>query len=84
MPKNSSPKRIEIDDGCQEQVARIMGLYPWLVDTVKGRFGGDPFVVGLAATGEPPMWVVTEEGPGRQPIPDVCMAEASHTSGSPS
>jgi hypothetical protein len=66
---------VEIDDACQHQVSRIMGLYPRLVDTVKGRSGGDPFVIALAASAQPPMTVVTEESPGRQRIPDVCMAE---------
>lgn len=66
---------VEIDDACQLEVGRILGLYPRLVDTVKGRSGGDPFVIALAAIGRPPMTVVTEESPGRQRIPDVCAAE---------
>jgi pentatricopeptide repeat protein len=66
---------VEIDDACQAQVSRIMGRYPRLVDTVKGRSGGDPFVIALAAAGQPPMTVITEESPGRQRIPDVCTAE---------
>jgi hypothetical protein len=66
---------VEIDDACQTHLARIMAAYPRLVDTVKGRSGGDPFVIALAATTRPPMVVVTEENPGRQRIPDVCLAE---------
>lgn len=66
---------VEIDDPCQQQIVRIMGLYPRLVDTVKGRSGGDPFVIALAAANQPPMVVVSEENPGRQRIPDVCLAE---------
>jgi hypothetical protein len=67
---------VEIDDLCQQHVVRIMGLYPRLVDTVKGRSGGDPFVIALAATIRPPMVVVSEENPGRLRIPDVCTAES--------
>lgn len=52
-----------------------MGAYPRLVDTVKGRSGADPFVIALAASGEPVMAVVTEETPGKQRIPDVCASE---------
>jgi hypothetical protein len=66
---------VEIDDACQEEVARILGLYPRLVDTVKGRSGADPFVIALAATARPAMTVITEESPGRQRIPDICVAE---------
>lgn len=66
---------VEIDDACQIGVARIMGTYPRLVDTVKGRSGADPFVIALAATMQPAMTVVTEETPGKQRIPDVCAAE---------
>ncbi len=69
---------VEIDDSCQTQVGYIMGTYPRLVDTVKGRSGGDPFVIALAATTNPPMTVVTEEHPGKKDspkIPDVCLAE---------
>jgi hypothetical protein len=66
---------IEIDEATQTQVKRILGSYPRLVDTVKGRSGADPFVIALAATTNPPMIVVTEENPGKTRIPDVCLAE---------
>lgn len=69
---------VEIDDACQFKLAHIMGTYPRLVDTVKGRSGGDPFVIALAATTNPPMTVVTGEQPGKKnspKIPDVCLAE---------
>lgn len=66
---------VELDDECLSQVGRIMGTYPRLVDTVKGRSEGDPFVIALAATGTPPMTVVTEEHPGKMRIPDVCTSE---------
>ncbi|MTJ81121.1 MAG: DUF4411 family protein [Telmatospirillum sp.] len=69
---------VEIDDACQMQLTHIMGTYPRLVDTVKGRSGGDPFVIALAASISPTMVVVSEEQPGKKnspKIPDVCLAE---------
>lgn len=66
---------VELDDVCLGHVSRIMTKYPRLVDTAKGRSGGDPFVIALAATGSPRMTIVTEEQPGKMKIPDVCMAE---------
>jgi hypothetical protein len=66
---------VEIDDACQDEVARLMSLYPRLVDTTKGRSGGDPFVIALAASAKPQMIVVTEELPGKVRIPDVCLQE---------
>lgn len=67
---------VEIDDACQTAVSHIMGTYPRLVDTAKGRSACDPFVIGLAMSSRPFLTVVTEEKPGRQKIPDVCMAES--------
>lgn len=69
---------VEIDDACQSQIVRIMGKYERLVDTAKGRSGGDPFVIALAATCRPPMTVISEEQPGKKnspKIPDACSAE---------
>ncbi len=66
---------VELDELCLHHVTRIMAAYPRLVDTVKNRSGGDPFVLALAATESPNMTVVSEEQPGRMKIPDVCMAE---------
>jgi hypothetical protein len=66
---------VELDEAIQNHVTRIMKAYPRLVDTVKGRSGADPFVIGLAATTNPTMTVVTEEQPGKIKIPDVCKAE---------
>lgn len=66
---------VEIDDATQEAVARIMAAHPKLVDTAKGRSGGDPFVIALAASTNPQMMVVTEEFPGKERIPDVCDAQ---------
>jgi hypothetical protein len=57
---------VEIDDACQLDVIRIMAAYPRLFDTVKGRSGGDPFVIALARIKCPPMTLVTEESPGKQ------------------
>jgi hypothetical protein len=54
---------------------KIIGAYPRLVDTVKGRSGSDPFVIALAASTNPTMTVVTEEFVGKVRIPDVCNAE---------
>jgi len=70
---------IEIDDDMQDHVAHIMGMYPRLVDTVKGRSGGDPFVIALARSTAPsPLTVITQENPGKKAspkIPDVCRDE---------
>ena len=66
---------VEIDDDIQTQVARIMAIYPRLVDTAKGRSGSDPFVIALAASRTPTMVVVTEEYTGKTRIPDICEAE---------
>jgi Domain of unknown function (DUF4411) len=66
---------VDIDASVQAHVARIMKGYPRLVDTVKGRSGSDPFVIGLAASTNPTMTVVTEEFVGKVRIPDVCNAE---------
>jgi hypothetical protein len=64
----------EVDDACQTHLGRIMATYPRLVDTVKGRSAGDPFVIALAASGIG-ITVVSEETPGKWRIPDVCAAE---------
>ncbi|MGD9739705.1 MAG: DUF4411 family protein [Bauldia sp.] len=69
---------LEIDDGVQDQVVRIMAVYPRLVDTVKGRSGADPFVIAQAMVGQPAMTVVTQEGAGGEKspkIPYVCQRE---------
>jgi len=70
---------VEIDDDLQEYLAHIMGTYPRLVDTVKGRSGGDPFVIALARSYTPSaLTVITQEGFGKKnspKIPDVCKSE---------
>lgn len=69
---------VPIDDDIQDHVIAIMGSYPKLVDTSKGRSGADPFVIGLARMNGKPWHVLSEENPGRAnspKIPDVCIAE---------
>lgn len=69
----------DIDDNLQGHLSHIMGTYPRLVDTVKGRSGGDPFVIALARANLPrPLTVITQETPGKKAspkIPDVCKDE---------
>ncbi|MFT3666317.1 DUF4411 family protein [Piscinibacter sp.] len=69
---------VEVDDAQQEHMQHIMGTYPRLVDTVKGKSGGDPFVIALARVRHGKIIVVSEEDNGRKDsprIPDVCRAE---------
>jgi hypothetical protein len=66
---------VEIDDAVQVAVSDLMERYPRLVDTVRGKSGGDPFVIALAAVTQPKMVVVTQEDEGRVRIPDVCFGE---------
>lgn len=67
------------DDDIQHKMAEIMGAYPRLVDTRKNRDAADPFVIAHAAIADPPLLVVTQEGPTnnleKPNIPDVCTAE---------
>lgn len=57
-------------------VTRILTTHPLLVDSAKGRSGGDPFLIALATLHG--YVVVTEERPSGSPkrprIPDVCGA----------
>ena len=67
---------IEIDDEQQDHLAHIMGTYPRLVDTAKGRSEGDPFVIALARHCK--LVVISEEQWGKREspkIPNVCKAE---------
>lgn len=66
---------MEIDEATQDRVIELMTEYPTLVDTTKGRSGGDPFVIALALAGKPRMTVVTQEDRGKMRIPDVCNEE---------
>lgn len=66
---------VEIDDQIQAAMVQIMGRYPKLVDTAKGKSGADPFVIALAASHNPVLTVVSEErgGSEKKPrIPYVC------------
>lgn len=69
---------VDLDDEQQEHMLHIMGTYPRLVDTVKGKSGGDPFVIALARLRHGQITVVSEEDFGKKDsprIPDVCRAE---------
>jgi hypothetical protein len=69
---------VEFDEDQQEHMRHIMGTYPRLVDTVRGKSGGDPFVIALARLRQGEIIVVSEEDFGRKEsprIPDVCRAE---------
>ncbi len=70
---------VEIEsDAIQEKVGALLGKYPRLVDTRKGRSGADPFVIALAQMHNPPLTVVTEEKggtPQKPQIPFVCQEE---------
>lgn len=69
---------VEIDGDQQDHLAYILGTYPRLVDTVKGRSECDPFVIALARSFKSPLCVISQEGPGKKnspKIPDVCSAE---------
>lgn len=68
---------IEID-GFQPDISHIMGNYPKLVDTAKGKSGADPVVIALARSHNPRLVVVTEERGGsidKPKIPFVCERE---------
>jgi hypothetical protein len=66
---------IAIDPEIEQQVREIMKRYPRLVDTKKGRSGGDPFVIAVARVRN--LAVITAENATGKPdvprIPDVCV-----------
>ena len=66
-------------DELQIRMADILGRYPRLVDTRRNRSAADPFVIAIAGLHDPPLVVVTQEGPtnriAKPHIPDVCAAE---------
>lgn len=69
---------VEVDDEQQLHMQHLMGAYPRLVDTVKGRSGADPFVIAIARMRRGRIIVVSEEDFGKKDsprIPDVCRAE---------
>jgi Domain of unknown function (DUF4411) len=68
----------EIDDPVQTELVCLMRAYPRLVDTKKGKSGGDPFVIALALAVDPHLVVVSEEKGGSEnspKIPFVCARE---------
>jgi hypothetical protein len=68
----------EINDLVQVGVVEIMRKYPKLVDTGKGKSGGDPFVIAHALVHDPKLVVVTQEAGGsadKPRIPYVCDQE---------
>jgi len=58
----------------EAEVIKLMGRFPRLVDTKKGRSGGDPFVIAVAIVGR--HTVISGENATGKPeaprIPDVC------------
>lgn len=65
----------DIDDDVQSEVVHIMRAFPKLVDTGKGKSGGDPFVIAQALAADPRLVVVTQEAGGsadKPRIPYVC------------
>lgn len=69
---------MEISDDQQQHLQHIMGNYPRLVDTAKGRSEGDPFVISLSMVFGGQLTIVSEENFGKvnsPKIPDVCKAE---------
>lgn len=69
---------LEIDDNVQTTMLWVMGKYPRLVDTVKGKSGADPFVIAQALCPNPPLIVLHQEYGGslKSPkIPFVCDQE---------
>lgn len=70
---------LEIDDDIQVAMISVMGKYPRLVDTVKGKSGADPFVIAQALSTNPRLTVLHQESGGslKSPkIPFVCDQES--------
>lgn len=69
----------ELDDTQMENLTILMTKYPRFVDTRKGRNAADPVVIALAMSYNPPLTVITQEGPGgtdeKPKIPFVCTKE---------
>jgi Domain of unknown function (DUF4411) len=67
---------VPLDSDIERHVRDIMQRYPRLVDTKKGRSGGDPFVIAVARVKD--LTVITAENPTGKldapRIPDVCGA----------
>lgn len=75
---------LEIDEDVQDAMVWVMGKYPRLVDTVKGKSGADPFVIALALSHSPHLVVIHQEAGGSlnsPKIPYVCdMEKVQHVS----
>lgn len=67
---------VPLDRAQTDEVTQILRGFPLLVDSSRGRSGGDPFVIALAKIHG--YTVVTEErlsrSPKRPKIPDVCLS----------
>ena len=67
---------VPLDRAQTDEVTRILRGFPLLVDSSRGRSGGDPFVIALAKIHG--YTVVTEERLSRSAkrprIPDVCLS----------
>lgn len=67
---------VPLDRTQTDEVTRILRSFPLLVDSSRGRSGGDPFVIALAKIRG--YTVVTEEkltrSAKRPRIPDVCLS----------
>ncbi len=61
----------EIDDDVQAEMSLIMGKYPRLVDTVKGKSGADPFVIAQALCGTPALTIIHAETGGSFNSPKI-------------
>ncbi len=65
---------VALDSEVEKHVQEIMGRYPRLVDSKKGRSVGDPFVIAVARVKS--LTVITGENPtgviAKPKIPDVC------------
>jgi hypothetical protein len=65
-------------DTFQREIGYVMGKYPRLVDTVKGKSGADPMVIALALSHNPRRTVITQERGGttnKPKMPYVCDQE---------
>lgn len=65
-------------DTFQAEIGYVMGKYPRLVDTVKGKSGADPMVIALALSHNPRLTVITQERGGtadKPKMPYVCDQE---------
>jgi hypothetical protein len=65
---------VPFDAQIEAEVIRLMAAFPRLVDSKKGRSGGDPFVIAIAVVGRHTV-ITGENATGKiaaPRIPDVC------------